>query len=110
MFFSRTRSVFADMETLRGAVRLNSNFIVTQEPLFYSHLDKTTSLAGDTVYEEKAKFIKENNLLIFRFHNHIHMTEPELVKQKTAPFSLKKKYSHAPIQNQIKSYLYGFKS
>jgi putative NIF3 family GTP cyclohydrolase 1 type 2 len=73
--------MFADMETLREAVRLNCNFIVTHEPVFYSHFDETTSLVGDPVYEEKAKFIKENNLVIFRFHDHIHSTEPDGISE-----------------------------
>lgn len=69
--------MFADMETLREAVRQNCNFIIAHEPVFYSHFDETTSLTGDPVFEEKAKYIKENNLVIFRFHDHIHMTEPD---------------------------------
>jgi putative NIF3 family GTP cyclohydrolase 1 type 2 len=73
--------MFADIETLREAVRLNCNFIVTHEPVFYSHLDETTSFAGNPVYEEKAKFIKDNNLVIFRYHDHIHTTEPDGISE-----------------------------
>ena len=69
--------MFADMETLREAVRQNCNFIIAHEPVFYSHFDETTSLTGDPVFEEKAKYFKVNNLVIFRFHDHIHMTEPD---------------------------------
>lgn len=73
--------MFADMETLREAVRLNCNFVITHEPVFYSHFDETTLFAGDPVYEEKAKYIKENNLVIFRFHDHIHMTSPDGISE-----------------------------
>jgi putative NIF3 family GTP cyclohydrolase 1 type 2 len=73
--------MFADMETLREAVKLNCNFIITHEPVFYSHFDETAPLAGDPVYAEKAKYIKENNLVIFRFHDHIHMTNPDGISE-----------------------------
>ena len=33
--------MFADMVTLREAVKQNCNFIITHEPIFYSHLDET---------------------------------------------------------------------
>jgi putative NIF3 family GTP cyclohydrolase 1 type 2 len=69
--------MFADMNTLREAVKQNCNFIITHEPVFYNHLDETASFSDDPVFQEKMKFIKDNNLVIFRFHDHIHMTEPD---------------------------------
>lgn len=69
--------MFADMNTLREAVKKGCNFIITHEPIFYNHLDETNSFTNDPVFQEKMKFIKENNLVIFRFHDHIHMTEPD---------------------------------
>ena len=69
--------MFADMATLKEAVKLNCNFIITHEPVFYNHLDETDSFKYDPVFQEKMKFIKENDLVIFRFHDHIHRTEPD---------------------------------
>lgn len=69
--------MFADLSTLREAVKQNCNFIITHEPVFYNHLDETDSFSDDPVFQEKMKFIKENNLVIFRFHDHIHRTEPD---------------------------------
>lgn len=69
--------MFADMATLKEAVRQNCNFIITHEPVFYNHLDETDSFTDDPVFQEKMKFITENNLVIFRFHDHIHRTEPD---------------------------------
>lgn len=69
--------MFADMVTLREAVKQNCNFIITHEPIFYSHLDETEEFKNDPVYQEKMKFITENNLVVFRFHDHIHRTEPD---------------------------------
>ena len=69
--------MFADMQTLKTAVKIGCNLIITHEPVFFNHLDETSSFSDDPVYLEKAKFIKENNLVIFRFHDHIHMTKPD---------------------------------
>lgn len=69
--------MFADMEVLKQAVNKGCNFIITHEPVFYNHSDQTTSYLNDPVFKEKMKFIKENGLVIFRFHDHIHMTRPD---------------------------------
>jgi putative NIF3 family GTP cyclohydrolase 1 type 2 len=69
--------MFADMNTLKTAVEKGCNFIITHEPVFYNHMDETSSFANDPVYNEKAKYIKDNNLVILRFHDHIHMTKPD---------------------------------
>jgi putative NIF3 family GTP cyclohydrolase 1 type 2 len=69
--------MFADMVTLKKAVDLGCNFIITHEPVFYNHLDETTAYQNDPVFREKMQFIEENGLVIFRLHDHIHRTEPD---------------------------------
>ncbi len=69
--------MFADMNVLREAVAKDCNFIITHEPVFYNHLDETEAFANDPVFQEKMKYIKDNNLVIFRFHDHIHRTKPD---------------------------------
>ncbi len=69
--------MFADMHTLQKAVDMNCNFIITHEPVFYNHLDETAGYITDPVYIEKRSFIEEHNLVIFRFHDHIHRTSPD---------------------------------
>ena len=69
--------VCADMRTLQKAVEMNCNFIITHEPIFYNHLDETEAYANDPVYKEKRKFIEDHKLVVFRFHDHIHMTQPD---------------------------------
>ncbi len=69
--------MFADMETLRKAVANNCNLIIAHEPTFYNHLDKTAFLEKDPVYLGKSEYIKKHRLIIFRFHDHIHKTDPD---------------------------------
>ncbi len=69
--------MFADMKVLRQAVAQHCNFVLTHEPIFYNHSDETNFLENDPVFQEKMKFIRDNNLIVFRFHDHIHMTQPD---------------------------------
>lgn len=69
--------MFADMPTLEKAVELGCNFIITHEPVFYSHLDETENLQNNTVFKEKMDFIQKHKLVVFRYHDHIHATEPD---------------------------------
>ena len=72
-------TMFATMDILRQAVAQKCNLIITHEPTFYNHMDDTGSLAGkhDPVYEEKRKYINDHKLVIWRFHDHIHMMSPD---------------------------------
>jgi putative NIF3 family GTP cyclohydrolase 1 type 2 len=67
----------ATMDVLKKARELNCNLIITHEPTFYNHTDETKHLKDDPVYQAKLKYIRDNNLIIFRFHDHIHRTDPD---------------------------------
>ncbi|MFN8239462.1 MAG: Nif3-like dinuclear metal center hexameric protein [Bacteroidales bacterium] len=69
--------MFATMDVLQKAVELKCNLIIAHEPLFYNHEDKTIQFTGDQVFEAKKKFIANNKLIIWRFHDYIHMMKPD---------------------------------
>ncbi len=69
----------ATMEVLKKAHARGLNFVITHEPTFYSHSDDLTLHAGDPVQEEKLKYIKENGMVVWRFHDHIHRTNPDQI-------------------------------
>jgi putative NIF3 family GTP cyclohydrolase 1 type 2 len=62
----------ATMTVLKKAKAANCNFIITHEPTFYSHYDDLTIHQNDPIQIEKIKFIKENNMVVWRFHDHQH--------------------------------------
>jgi putative NIF3 family GTP cyclohydrolase 1 type 2 len=72
-------TMFATMDILKQAVAMGCNLIITHEPTFYNHLDDTSALVGthNPIYAEKRKFIEDNHLVIWRFHDHIHMMNPD---------------------------------
>jgi len=67
----------ATFDVLRRSAAAGRNFVITHEPTFYNHTDQTSGLDNDPTYEAKQRFIKENNLVIFRFHDHAHALRPD---------------------------------
>ncbi len=70
-------SVAPTVDVLREAAKLGCNLVIVHEPAFYTHLDPTDWLEGDAVYEAKAKIIADNNIVIWRDHDHIHRHDPD---------------------------------
>jgi putative NIF3 family GTP cyclohydrolase 1 type 2 len=67
----------ATFDVLRRASAAGRNFVITHEPTFYNHTDQTADLEADATYQAKQRFIKDNNLVVFRFHDHAHALQPD---------------------------------
>jgi len=67
----------ATFDVLHRAATAGRNFVITHEPTFYNHLDQTADLEIDPIYQAKQRFIKDNNLVVFRFHDHAHALQPD---------------------------------
>ena len=67
----------ATYDVLRRASKAGCNLIITHEPTYYHGRDDKSRLAPDPVIKAKDRFIKDNGLVIWRFHDHIHRTEPD---------------------------------
>lgn len=72
-------TMFATMDVLKKAVEMNCNLIIAHEPVFYNHLDETKQFLNDPVYLEKKKYIDDNKLVIWRFHDYIHRLKPDAI-------------------------------
>lgn len=70
-------SIAPSVDVIRKAAELGYNLIVVHEPAFYTHLDPVDWLSDNDVYLAKAKLIEENNIVIWRDHDHIHRHEPD---------------------------------
>ena len=73
--------MMATFDVLKRAADQGANLIITHEPTFWGHLDSVESMASenDAVLQAKLAFIKEHNLVIFRFHDHIHQMKPDMI-------------------------------
>ena len=72
-------TMMATYDVLVRSAAAGKNLIITHEPTFYSHLDRTEALekANDAVWAEKERFIKEHHLVVWRFHDHWHLRRPD---------------------------------
>ncbi|MGA8030458.1 MAG: Nif3-like dinuclear metal center hexameric protein [Bryobacteraceae bacterium] len=72
-------TMMATLDVLERAAASGKNLIVTHEPTFYNHQDKTQDLENqsDAVLAAKQQFIKDHNLVVWRFHDHWHARKPD---------------------------------
>jgi putative NIF3 family GTP cyclohydrolase 1 type 2 len=66
--------MMATQDVLQRCVDAGANFVITHEPTFFSGEDDTAQLEKekDPVYMAKQAFIKQHDLVIWRFHDHQH--------------------------------------
>lgn len=72
------------LDVLQRVKAAGCNFIITHEPTFYNHLDDLSIHKKDEVQKAKIKFIKDNDMVIFRFHDHMHRTSPDQIYEGVA--------------------------
>lgn len=73
-------TMMATLDVLKRAAAAGNNLVITHEPTFFSHLDKSDELAqgeSDPVLAEKRAFIEKHGLVIWRFHDHWHARTPD---------------------------------
>jgi putative NIF3 family GTP cyclohydrolase 1 type 2 len=71
-------TMMATMDVLQRASAQGLNFVITHEPTFYAHLDKPEGMEeSDPVWAEKRAFIDKHNMVVWRFHDHWHMRNPD---------------------------------
>lgn len=75
-------TMMATLDVLQRAAARGLNLVITHEPVFYSHRDATAILEkdADPVYGAKQKFIADNALVIWRFHDRPHAMKPDMIR------------------------------
>jgi putative NIF3 family GTP cyclohydrolase 1 type 2 len=72
-------TMMATLDVIERAAASGKNLVITHEPTFYSHLDKTSDLEAqnDAVLAAKEAFIHEHHMVVWRFHDHWHRRHPD---------------------------------
>ena len=70
-------TMMATLDVVQRAAAAGKNLVITHEPTFYSHEDATDELRGDPTFQYKLDFIRKNNMVVFRFHDHWHRRNPD---------------------------------
>ena len=69
-------TMMATLDVLQRAAAAGKNMVITHEPTYYSHQDRTEDLAQDAMYQFKRDFLKKNGMVSFHFHDHWHGLRP----------------------------------
>jgi len=70
-------TMMATLDVIERAAAAGKNLVITHEPTFYLHQDRTEPLAEDATYQFKADFIRKHGMVVFRFHDHWHAHHPD---------------------------------
>lgn len=72
-------TVCATMDVLRKAAEQKINLIISHEAVFCGVHGNIDEIENNDVAKEKLRYIKEHNLVIWRYHDHMHGTpfDPE---------------------------------
>ena len=69
----------ATVDVIRKAIEIGANMIITHEPTYFTGSDRTDWLMGDEVYNAKKKLLDDNNIVIWRYHDHMHMAKTDRI-------------------------------
>ena len=76
-------TMMATLDVLKRAAAGGNNLIITHEPTFYGHRDDTDAMQeeNDPVLAAKRKFIADNRLVVWRFHDLPHSMRPDMIRK-----------------------------
>jgi hypothetical protein len=94
-------TMVATFDILCRAAAAKRNMIVVHEPTFYSNLDEPKDIANDPMFRMKRDFIANNQLSVFRFHDHWHGHRPDGIIEGMAGALSWKKGSGANWRNRL---------
>jgi putative NIF3 family GTP cyclohydrolase 1 type 2 len=69
----------ATVAVIRRAIALGCNLIITHEPTYFTGLDSINWLKVDPVYQRKKALIDDNQISIWRYHDHMHGGHEDLI-------------------------------
>jgi putative NIF3 family GTP cyclohydrolase 1 type 2 len=69
----------ATLDLLQRANTAGKNLVITHEPTFWSDTDAVQDLANDPIFRFKTDFCNKNDMVVWRFHDHIHARRPDLI-------------------------------
>lgn len=70
-------TMMATLDVIQRSAAAGKNLVITHEPTFYMHQDKTEALQNDPTYQFKTDFIRRHDMVVFHFHDHWHGHRPD---------------------------------
>jgi putative NIF3 family GTP cyclohydrolase 1 type 2 len=69
----------ATVDVIRRAVESRCNLIITHEPTYFTGVDSLDWVSADPVYQSKKALIEANRVSIWRYHDHMHSGQQDLI-------------------------------
>ncbi|HLK29537.1 MAG TPA: Nif3-like dinuclear metal center hexameric protein [Puia sp.] len=70
-------TMFATVNVIKAAAKLNANFIIAHEPTFYNHEDDVNYVPNNDIVKHKQALLQEYNITVWRFHDYWHSYKPD---------------------------------
>lgn len=71
-------TVMSTFDVIKKAAAAKTNLVITHEPTFWTGNDNVQGFAGDQVYQQKLQFIRDNSIVVWRFHDNLHARQPDM--------------------------------
>ncbi|HUE87935.1 MAG TPA: Nif3-like dinuclear metal center hexameric protein [Vicinamibacterales bacterium] len=71
-------TVMSTFDVIMRAAAAGKNMVITHEPTYWRANDAVQGFESDAVYQRKLQFIRDNNIVIWRFHDHLHARQPDM--------------------------------
>jgi putative NIF3 family GTP cyclohydrolase 1 type 2 len=69
----------ATVDVIRTSIEMGCNLIITHEPTYFTGHDYLDWLKNDQVYLKKKELINSNQISIWRYHDHMHIGDGDLI-------------------------------
>jgi putative NIF3 family GTP cyclohydrolase 1 type 2 len=69
----------ATVDMIRRAIDVGCNLIITHEPTYFTGVDRPDWLKDDAVFHRKKALIDHNKISIWRYHDHMHGGNADLI-------------------------------
>lgn len=71
-------TVMSTFDVIKRAAAARRNMVITHEPTFWTGNDDVRNFGGDAVYQKKLDFIREHDMVVWRFHDNLHARQPDM--------------------------------
>lgn len=71
-------TVMSTFDVIKRATAAGRNMVITHEPTFWTGNDDVSGFSEDVVYREKLAFLRDRNVVVWRFHDHLHARQPDM--------------------------------
>lgn len=95
-------TVFCTFGVVQRAAEAGLNMIIPHEDTYWNDRDDITIVNAEPLYTTKVDFMRKNNIVIFRIHDHMHAQRPDFTYVGSArALGLDSKYETAPQSHRF---------